>query len=89
MRARQSPMRIAATSKGLVEAVIVYNTLIGVGAMASVVGWLFHKRCVNASEAAQSKADEKTRKRFTRHPAADGPGLAVEERSKKREFGRR
>lgn len=67
----------------------MYSTLIGVSAMAAVVGWLMLKRRVGALEVAQSKADDKTKKRFARRPASEPSGFAGEERSKKREFGRR
>ncbi len=67
----------------------MYTTLIGIGAMAGAVGWYVVRSRVSAAEAERSRIDAKSKKRFSRRPVADDAEVAVAERPRKRDFGRR
>lgn len=67
----------------------MYSVMVGVGVIASAIGWYVLSSRASLASAAQSKIDAKQKKRFSRGGASEETEPFPDRRPRKRDFGRR
>ncbi|MEQ1710075.1 MAG: hypothetical protein ABL908_01585 [Hyphomicrobium sp.] len=67
----------------------MYSVMVGVGVIASAIGWYVLSSRASLASAAQSKIDAKQKKRFSRGGASEETENSPDRRPRKRDFGRR